>query len=49
MAGLIALIIAVAVFLVVLKAVFLVGAVIIGLGVAVVAYFLAEKLIGQWR
>ena len=47
MPGLIALIIAILVFWFVLKIVFLVGAVLIGLAAAVVVYFVAERLLGK--
>jgi multisubunit Na+/H+ antiporter MnhE subunit len=47
MPGLIALIIAIIVFWLVLKAVFLIGAVLIGLAAAVVVYFVAEKLLNK--
>ncbi len=49
MPGLIALVIAIIVFFLVLKAVFLIGAILIGLAAAVAVYFVAEKLIGQRR
>jgi multisubunit Na+/H+ antiporter MnhE subunit len=49
MPGLIALIIAIIVFWLVLKAVFLIGAVLIGLAAAVVVYFIAEKLLNKAR
>jgi len=45
MPGLIALIVAILVFWLVLKAVFLIGAVLIGLAAAVVVYFMAEKIL----
>jgi len=45
MAGLIALVIAIVVFWFVLKIVFLIGAVLIGLAAAVAVYFVAERLL----
>jgi hypothetical protein len=47
MPGLIALIIAVIIFWLVLKTVFLVGAVLIALAASVAVYFVAEKLLGK--
>jgi len=49
MAGLIALIIAIVVFWLVLKTVFLIGAVAIGLAAAVAVYFVAEKMLHKAR
>ena len=49
MAGLIALIFAVIVMVLVIKTVFFVGALLLGLAVAVGVYFVAEKLIGVGR
>jgi len=47
MPGLIALIIAIIVFWLVLKTVFLIGAVLISLAAAVGIYFVAQKLLGK--
>jgi hypothetical protein len=49
MPGLIALIVAILVFWFVLKAVALIGAVLIGLAAAVAVYFVAEKLLNKAR
>ncbi len=49
MSGLIALIVAIIVFVLVIKTVFLIGAIVIGLAAAVIVYFLAERLIGLRR
>jgi multisubunit Na+/H+ antiporter MnhE subunit len=49
MPGVIALIVAILVFWLVLKLVFLIGAVLIGLAAAVAVYFVAEKLLNKAR
>ena len=49
MPGLIALIVAIIVFVLVVKTVFLVGGVLIGLAVAAFVYFVAERLLGKAR
>ncbi len=49
MPGLIALIIGVIVLVLVIKTVFLIGGIVLGLAAAVIVYFVAEKLIGRGR
>ena len=47
MAGLIALIVAIIVFVLVVKTVLLIGGIVIGLAAAVFVYFVAERLLGK--
>ena len=49
MAGLIALIVAIIVFVLVVKIVFLVGGVLIALAAAAFVYYVAERLLGKSR
>jgi hypothetical protein len=45
----VALILGIALFVVLLKVLFFIGALVIGLALAVFVYFAAEKLVGQGR